>query len=104
MATLEAVVVAQVSDRFFDLVDLDRRVDQQGQVGDANTNDLNGILEAEGVPNEQQLVKETEDEERQEGRNGLVLGSGVGVCRIHLRGQMSLELGEDITEIVGSTG
>lgn len=52
MATLQAVVLAQVGDCFFDLVNLNCGVDQQSQVGDANANDLNGVLQAEGVPNE----------------------------------------------------
>ena len=41
---------------------------------------MEGILEAQGVPDENELVEEAEDVEGKEGRNGARLGGGVGVA------------------------
>jgi hypothetical protein len=55
-----------------DLVDLQRSVGQQGHVAYAETDDLNGVLAAQSVPHQYQVVDEGEDEEGQEGRDSLV--------------------------------
>lgn len=49
-----------------DLINLQDGVDEDGQVGHAEADDLNGVLEAERVPCQQQDVEKAEDEEGQE--------------------------------------
>lgn len=93
--------MTQIINRFLNLVNLNCRVNKQSQVGDADTDNLNGVLQAKGVPNEQQFVQETKNEERQESGNRFVLRSGVRICRVDLGGQVSLKLRKDVTEIMG---
>lgn len=52
-----------------DLIDLDGSVHHHGQIGNANTNDLNSVLHPQGVPNQYEHVQEAKDEEREEGRD-----------------------------------
>lgn len=47
---------------FVDLVDLECAVNEQGKVCDAHSDDLNGILRNESVPNQNDVVYEAEDE------------------------------------------
>jgi hypothetical protein len=47
---LQQAVAQQGSDGLVDLVNLEDGVDEDGQVGDAEADDLNGVLEAQGVP------------------------------------------------------
>lgn len=70
----------QHADGFVDLVDLDGRVHQQGQVGYADSDNLNGVLHPQSVPYQNQLVQKAEYEERQEGRNSPVLRVGIFVA------------------------
>jgi hypothetical protein len=56
-------------------VDLDAGVDDQSQVGNANANDLNRVLHAKGIPDDNQLVKEPEDEEGEECGDGQIFGA-----------------------------
>jgi len=70
---LESAPFQQPVDRLVDLVNLQDGVDEDGQVGDAEANDLNRVLEPQGVPCQQQDVEETEDEEGQECRYRAVL-------------------------------
>lgn len=84
-------------DGLVNLIDLDGSVDHQGQVCDANADNLNGVLHAKGVPDEHQLVQKAEDEEGQEGRDRLVLRCGVITGAILQ--QMGLEHGKDISKV-----
>ena len=81
----ERAVGLNVRDGSSDLVDLQRGVDEQGQVRDADSNDLDGVLETQGIPGQDQLVQETKNEERQEGGYRLVVGiehrvGAAGIC------------------------
>lgn len=60
-------------DGLLDLVNLDGREDKEGHVRDAHEDDLDRVLHPQRVPYQDQLVYEGEDEEREEGRDGLVL-------------------------------
>jgi hypothetical protein len=91
---LKSTVLLQNLQGLADLVDLDGRVDQHGQVGNANTNSLDSILHAQGIPDDDQLVKETKDEERQKCRNGLGLRLNLLVLDVGL--ERVLKLGENI--------
>lgn len=91
---LEPVVPLQDVDGLPDLVDLDGCVDEHGDVGNRHADDLNRVLHAQGVPHHHHLVQEAEDEERQEGRDRLVLGVGLGLPDV--RGQADLEAAEDV--------
>lgn len=54
-----------------DLVNLEGAVDEQGKVRDADPDDLNRILRDEGVPDENDLVYESQDKQTKEGRDRL---------------------------------
>ncbi len=61
--------------RLLNLIHLYSAIDEQSNVVDHQTNDLNGVLETECIPDKEQLVEEPEDIEGEEGR----YGSGVNV-------------------------
>lgn len=78
------------------LIHLDSGVNHEGEVREADTNDLNSVLLAESIPYDNQCIQETENEKRQEGRNCLVLrlDFGVGVMCT----KVDLELAKDVTK------
>lgn len=76
------------------LVHLDGRVDEQGQVSNADANDLNRVLHAKRVPDDNQLVKEAKDEESEEGRDRLVLR--LGIVGVDVGSEAYLELAKDV--------
>jgi hypothetical protein len=78
------------------LIHLDSRVNHEGEVREADTNDLNSVLLAESIPYDYQCIQETENEKRQEGRDCLVLrlDFGVGVMCT----EVDLELAKDVTK------
>jgi hypothetical protein len=59
---INIVVKYQVIDRVFDLVVLDCGIDKHAYVIHAETNDLNRILQAQGIVDQDKLVQETENE------------------------------------------
>lgn len=77
-----------------DLVHLDGGVDEQGHVGDGHTDDLDGVLHAQGVPHDHDLVQEAEDEECEEGGDGLVLR--VGPLLVDVLVEAALVLAKDV--------
>ncbi len=97
---LERVVVPQIAHGATNLVNLKRRVDQQGEVGQADSDDLDGVLHPQRVPGQDQQVQETEDEEGEEGRDcpnlRVELGRGELGALGGNRSQGYLESGEDI--------
>lgn len=70
---LEGVPFSKNLNGLVDLVNLDRGVDHKSKVGEAHSNNLNGVLLTESIPDNDQGVQETEDEQSQEGGNGLGL-------------------------------
>ena len=67
----EGTETLEIVDGFVDLVDLNGGVDHEGDVGDAETDDLNSVLSLEGIPNQHEFVDETEQEKTEEGGNRL---------------------------------
>lgn len=98
LRVLERAVVPQLTQRLFDLFDLDGSVNHQCEVGNAHANNLNGVLRSQRVPDNNQLVQEAEDEKRQECRDYPPWRVGIGVCRFLgiLIGQACLEFPEDV--------
>lgn len=70
---LQRIVGAQNAERLLNLVILNRGVDEEGKIGDADADDLNSILHSQCIPYNDQIVQETENEEGQKCRNGFVL-------------------------------
>jgi hypothetical protein len=93
-ARLESTVLLQNSQGLSDLVDLNGRVNQHSQVGNANTDSLDGVLHAQGIPDDDQFVKETENEERQKRWDGL--GLRLNRLVIDVGPERVLELGKNI--------
>lgn len=91
---IKSPVTRQDVDGHLNLIHLKGSVDQHSQVGNADTNDLNCVFHAKGVPNDDQFVQETKDEESQEGRDGLVLR--LNLVNIDLLAQTGLELGKHV--------
>jgi hypothetical protein len=60
-------------DRLANLIDLEDGVDKDSQVGHAEADNLNGVLEPQGIPCQEQNVEEAENEEGQKRRNRAVL-------------------------------
>ena len=90
----------QVIDRVVDLIDLEDGVDENGQVSHAEADDLNGILESQGVPGQDQDVEETEDEKGEEGRNRAILRlEFVGEAGLLLVLETELEPPEDVSAL-----
>lgn len=74
-----------------DLVKLDAGVDEDADVVHDEANDLDGVFEAQGVPDEDELVEVPEDED------GEIGGDGAGF-RVDRGGKMDvgLELAKDV--------
>lgn len=62
--------IAQLVDRIADLIFLYGSVDEQADVVDTQTDDLNGVLESECIPPQDQFVHKAEDEEGEVGGDG----------------------------------
>lgn len=92
--TLESIVLLENIEGFGNLIDLNSRVNHKGQVREADTNDLNGVLLSESIPDDDESVKETENEKRQESRDSLVLGLNLGSA--DMGAKVDLELAEHI--------
>lgn len=89
----------QRSDGFVDLIELDSGVDQDADVVDDQTDDLNGVLLGEGIVDQGDLVDVAEHEDGEVGGDGARL---VVVVDIVLEG--ILEAGEDISRRTVSSG
>jgi hypothetical protein len=93
----------QDTDGTLDGVDLDGRVDDQSEVGNADANDLNGILLTKSIPYNHTLVQEGENEERQKRRNRSVLRlyplGDVAVSNTAL--ETGLEPAENVAMMIG---
>lgn len=68
--SVDVSIITEVKDGLFDLLHLDSAIYQQSQIVEAKADDLNCILESQGIPHEDQLIDETEDVKREEGRDG----------------------------------
>jgi hypothetical protein len=79
------------------LIHLDSCVNHKGEVREADTNDLDGVLLAESIPYDYQCIQETENEKRQEGRDCLVLRLNLGVGVVCTK--VDLELAKDVTKL-----
>jgi len=89
---LDGSLFQQAGDRIVNLVDLENGVDENGQVGHAQADDLNRVLEPQSVPCQEQDVEEAEDKQRQERRDGAVLRlEAVGDVRVVLVHETELE-------------
>lgn len=82
-----------------DLIDLQRSVGQQGRVAHAEADDLNSVLNAQRVPDQDHLVDKGKDEKGEEGRDRLVLRVEVVVVEFEARFNAELEPCEDISVI-----
>lgn len=60
---LESIVPSQNANGHLDLVNLKGSINKKSQVGDADANDLNSVFRAQGIPNNDELVQETKDDE-----------------------------------------
>ena len=103
----EGVESFKVSDGILDLVDLDGGINHERDVGNAETDDLNGVLGLEGIPDQDEFVDETEQEQTEEGGNRLEfgvdsvdVGSGPPLGRIDIS-KAALETAESVTEVLG---
>ncbi len=76
-----------------DLVVLDGGVDHDADVVDDEADDLDGVLQAQGVPDEEQLVQVGEHEDGEVGGDGAGIAVDVGCFKV----QRGLEEAKDIT-------
>ena len=93
----ESVLSAENIKGLLNLIDLNRGVNHEGEVGEADTNDLNGVLLSQSIPDDNEGVKETEDEQRQESRDSLVLGLDFRIWVVITK--IDLEFAKDVTKI-----
>lgn len=63
--------VHQAIDGIVNLIHLNCGIDQQPHIVYAKSDDLNGILQSKGIPDQYQLVEEAKDVEGEEGRDGV---------------------------------
>ena len=89
------------------LIYLDRGIHEKSQVCDTDSDDLNGVLGLEGIPDQDEFVDETEQEQTEEGGNRLEfgvdsvdVGSGPPLGRIDIS-KAALETAESVTEVLG---
>src|SRR5690242_4562444 len=82
-----------------DLVKLDGGVDHDTDVVHDEADDLNGVLEAQGVPDEEQLVEVAEHEDGKVGGDGAGIAVDVGGFKV----QLALEAAKDIAGDMVST-
>lgn len=74
-----------------DLLHLDSTVNEESEIAQAKSNDLNGVFHAKGIVDQNQLVEEPETVEGEEGGDGLRGGTLVRLL-------LDLEVREDITK------
>jgi hypothetical protein len=77
-----------------DLIHLDSGVYHHAQIVDAQANDLNGVLQPERIPDEEELVDEAEDEDGEVGGDGK--GGRGAVARGRLAAQGGFKFAKDI--------
>lgn len=92
----EGAVFTENIKSLFDLIDLDGGINHEGEVGKADTNDLNGVLLAESIPNDNESVEKSENKERQEGRDSLVLRLNFGIGVVSAK--VDLEFAKDVSK------
>lgn len=85
---------AHFLDGDLNLFDLDGGIDHDSQVGDADSNDLNGVLVSQSIPDDNELVEESENEQSEEGRDRTPLG--IVTRLVLIVDQAILECGEDV--------
>lgn len=91
-----ALVAVKMPHCLIDLADLNRRVDEQSEVVETQSNDLNGILEAQGIIDKHKLVQETKDEEGEVGWDDLGLCDGWKAwCERHLKSGENIGLQDE---------
>lgn len=88
---LDKILVVELVDCGVDLFYLDRSIDQQSHVTHAKTDDLNGVLHAQCIIDQHELVDETETVKGEEGGDG---SGGRNVVGLFL----DLKVGKYITE------
>jgi hypothetical protein len=88
----DKTALAQLIGGLLDLVVLDGSVDENADVVDDEADDLNGVLQAQGVPHEPQLVYVSKHEDGQVGGNG----AGLAVDALRLPVDAVLKLAKDI--------
>lgn len=88
-------MIGEDVDGHLDLVDLSGSVDDEGKFSDANADDLDCVLVAQRIPDDDKDVQEAEDEESEECRNGLVLGLDLVVVVVDAKA--GLELAKDVS-------
>lgn len=93
-ATLESIALLENIEGLGNLINLDGRVNHKGQVRETDTNDLNGVLLSESIPDDDEGVKETKNEKRQESRDSFVLRLNLGSA--DMGAKVDLELAEYI--------
>jgi len=90
--TINLIVIVELADGIADLIVLDGGVDQHGNVERAQSDDLNGVLEAQGIPHQGELKDEAENEE------GEIGGDGARFSRLSSRvTEAQLELSKDVS-------
>ena len=102
VSPLKSILFFQNSECSENLIDLDSCAHHESQVGEAHANGLDSVLHAQSVPDNDKLIKESEDEECEEGRNDLKLGSN-GRVRDNVRPHAALESAEDVSSGYKST-
>jgi hypothetical protein len=75
-----------------DLIVLDAGVDENADIVDDDANDLNRVLHAQGVPDEEELVEVAEHEDGEVGGDGAALAADL----VGLKVQVGAEAAEDI--------
>lgn len=89
--------IAQRLHRHAHLVDLDSGVDHHAQIINAQADDLDGVLQAQRIPDQNQLVEEAEDEDGEVSGDCEGAGRGIGgVCVFRRGGEFRFELPEDV--------
>ena len=65
--------IDKVMNSFINLIHLYGSIDKQTEIVKAKTNDLNGILEPQGVPDQEQFVDQTKNVKGEERRYSLLV-------------------------------
>lgn len=97
--TRDKGAVVEVVGRVFDLIELNAGIDENADVVDDDSDDLNGVFEAQGIPHEYQLVDVAEHEDGEKGGDGARLA---GSCARGGKVYLCLEFTKDISRRVVS--
>ena len=84
------------------LIHLDCCIDQKRKIVYANSDDLNGVLQTEGIIDQDDLIDECEDVEREESWNGVsvsLVRCTVIRCTMRWGVKMSLKISKDVSEL-----